>query len=364
VIVIKKRMIVRSILLSKIMLRSQQISMAVDYSLDSDRKENRYTHSIEVANCCEIMNDCISEKVGFKTDYMNTAYIVGLLHDLGHTSFSHDGEVNLNQKIKLASDGKISFDGNSNNYVVIQKNDLLQDVDKEDRDYILASLAKHPTQLYAEQDYIREIIRQQTKRELKHLKKVSGGRITSLKKTIQCQIMDIADENCYLISDIIDSLNIMSKESLATALRKEVAGEIAEKIINELFKSKNSFIDIMNELFFSFCDNFTLSSEGEVVVIDKQIENIRLGLRRINKKYVIDSSVIKEVRAKNKVILDTVFGFFISDNKDLSLIPSNHYRREMKTASSKNEKLIIIRDMLGELTDKGVKKLYKKIIKA
>jgi len=77
----EKRKLVREILLQPRFLKLKYIGMAIDYSLDRDRKEDRYSHSIEVANCCEIMNDSLSEKVGFETDYKNTGYIVGLLHE-------------------------------------------------------------------------------------------------------------------------------------------------------------------------------------------------------------------------------------------------------------------------------------------
>lgn len=361
--VVEKRMAVRKIIFMPEFLRSQQISMAVDYRLEKDRKENRYTHSLEVANACEIMNDLLSEKVGFKTDYLNLAYIVGLLHDQGHTAFSHQGERSLDKVIYEASNGAVRFDGNSNNYVVIQKNDMLDGIEKEDRDYILASLAKHPSKLYDEQEYIRVIIANQTKRELKHLRKVSGGKISQLKKTIQCQIMDIADENCYLVSDIVDSLNIMTKEQLASALRKELDAEAAEMIIAELFRGKKPFIDVMQELFFSFCDNFILNEKGELIPISKEIEAIRNGLARVNKKYVIDSETVTKVRESNQEILDAVFNFFINTNEDPDMIPSNYYQKEFKVASSKKERLIIIRDMLGALTDKGIKNLYKKLQK-
>jgi hypothetical protein len=42
-------------------------------------------------------------------------------------------------------------------------------------------------------------------------------------------------------------------------------------------------------------------------------------------------------------------------------IPSKFYKHEIKKAASKKERNMLIRDMLGQLTDKGIKKLYYNI---
>jgi dGTP triphosphohydrolase len=346
---IEKRKKVREILLIPKFLRLKQISMAIDYRLDKDRKEDRYSHSIEVANCCEIMNDSISEKLGVEIDYKNVSYIVGLLHDIGHTAFGHEGEKTL---------GKYSqFDGNANNYIVIEKNNILNNIKKEDRDYILASLAKHPGQLYKEQKHIKNIVQKEVKKEIEWFKRI-GINMSEMKKTMQCQIMDIADENCYVVSDIIDAQNIFSNKYFAKIFRKELPEEKAEEIISALYKGKKDFVDKMQEIFFLFSENFTVEN-GIVVPENKDIEKIRRAFMHINKKYVIGSEVIKKIRKNNEVILNTVFSYYFNNEK--AVIPSKFYRNEITRSSSKEEKNILIRDMLGQLTDKGIKKLYYKI---
>jgi len=359
--IIDKRMAVREILLKPKFMRLKQVSMAVDYRLDKDRKEDRYSHSIEVANATEIMNDFISERVGFKTDYRNTGYIVGLMHDIGHPSFGHEGAAVLDKLIRKASNNKIIFDDNSNNYVVIQKNQMLKDINEDDQKYILASLAKHPEAIYDDQDYILKIIEEELRKELIYLKDISKGKIVDLKKTLQCQIMDIADENSYIVSDIIDSLNIMNKESLAKAITDNIDIEYSPDIVESLFSSKNDFVTKMQDIFFMFCNNYIINNEGKVVYLDKKIEGLRKSLLKINITYVINSKKVRNIRFKNTEIMKKVANFFINEEYDIRLIPSTFYREEISLVETEEERLISIRNMLGAMTDKGIKKFYKKL---
>jgi len=357
---ITKRKVVRNIILNQRFLQLKYISMAIDHTLDKIRKEDRYSHSIEVANCCEIMNDSISEKLGVITDYKNTAYIVGLLHDLGHTAGGHEGERALNKMSRKYSHGKISFDGNSNNYVVIEKSNMLEGVSLSDQEYILASLAKHPELLYIDQKHIKEYIEKSVKAD-KVFFTENGISSSKMNKTIQCQIMDIADENCYIVSDIIDSRNILTTKELSRIFRKEFPRKVSQKLINSLYSSKSTFVSVMQEYFFLFSENFTFI-EGVLVPENKEIEEIRQTFAKINRKYVLSSKKIKEVRTRNKLIINEVFNFFFK-KENIEKIPSRFYKNEIKKASSRKERIRLTRDMLGSLTDKGIKKLYYKEIK-
>lgn len=352
---VTKRKLVREILLQPRFLKLKYIGMAIDYSLDRDRKEDRYSHSIEVANSCEVISDNISKKLGLEIDYRNAGYIVGLLHDIGHTAFGHEGEQVLNL---ISKDKGFSFNGNSNNYIVIERYGFLNKV--EDKDYILASLAKHPGDLYSTQEHIKRLIEKSVKEDKEFLEK-NGLKATNIKKTIQCQVMDIADENCYIISDLIDSLNILTYREFCKILRKELNKKIAEDIILSIYKSKKSFVDKMQKYFYLFSENFILEN-GIIIPENEEIEEIRKSFAKINRKYILGNKKIKKIRKQNKVVLKKVFSFYM-ENKNIDLIPSKFYRRELSKAKNKEEFLILIRDMLGSLTDKGIKKLYRRINK-
>jgi len=349
----------RQILSSKKFSRLQQISLVVDHMRVKDSAQTRASHSIEVANSVEIMNYFITKKAGFNTDRFSCGRVVGLLHDIGHTSYSHEGEKTLNKLTKKYSDNKIGFEGNANNYITIQKNNLLKGVSEEVKEYILASLAKHKEDLYEEQSCLIDIINNQINLEIEYLLN-QGLEITSMDKTLQCQIMDIADENSYIISDIVDSLNIFSLTKLAEIFQKELPFEISEDLIKALYKGHNSFRMTLQKYHDMFCENFYLDSTGVVKPEKKDIEQVRMIMAMISKKYILkEKTVVKSRKIISKKI-NIVFSFFFN-LKNANRIPSKFYRKEFENASAKEEKIVIIRNMLGSLTNKGLLKEFKKI---
>lgn len=351
----------RVILASKKFLRLSQISLAVDYTLQSDTAQSRYTHSIEVANAVQIMNYSISKKLGFDVNQKGAGRIVGLLHDIGHTCFGHLGEKMLNKLTLEYSNGSFPFEGNSNNYVTIEKNDLLNGLSKESKNYILASLAKHPEELYEEQSYLEEIIKEACIEDSLYLKESGFKLDNNLTSTIQCQIMDIADENCYIISDIVDSLNILSKKDLKEILIKELPLKYSEEFVMALNKGKNEFRKYLQGYFIKFVENFNFNSKGILIPLNKELENLRLILAKINRTYVLGNKNILKLREKNAKMIEEVFRFHF-ENKGLYM-PSSFYLNKLNSCSNNIDKLKVIRNMCGSFTDKGLKTELKRIKK-
>jgi dGTP triphosphohydrolase len=351
----------RVILASKKFLRLSQISLAVDYTLQSDTAQSRYTHSIEVANAVQIMNYSISKKLGFDINQKGAGRIIGLLHDIGHTCFGHLGEKMLNKLTLEYSEGKFSFEGNSNNYVTIEKNELLKGLSRDSQSYILASLAKHPEELYEEQAFLEEIIKEACLEDTLYFRENGFKLESTLSSTIQCQIMDVADENCYIISDIVDSLNILSKKELKEIFIKEIPLKYSEDFIMALNKGKNEFRKYLQGYFIKFVENFNFNSKGILIPLNKDLEELRLILAKINRTYVLGNQNILILREKNAKMIEEVFRFHF-ENKGLYM-PSSFYLKKFNSCSTNIEKLKIIRNMCGSFTDKGLKTELKRIKK-
>jgi dGTP triphosphohydrolase len=350
----------RKILSSKDFSRLKDISLIVDRTIIKDTAQNRQSHSIEVANTIEIMNAMISEKLGFNIDPKRLGRSIGLLHDIGHMAKGHVGERTLNEYILKYSNKEIFYDSNSNNYIKLNKNKLFEGISLSTKRYVLASLAKHENSLYEEVSYIKKYIDIETKKELKYLKK--HMKIEKLRKTIQCQVMDIADEISYIISDIVDSANILSKKQMKEIFKRELPFEVYLKL-SKTIGNKSNFRKELDYLYFQFCDNFTINKEGIVSFINKDIEEIRISLARISKKYLLKNELILEIRAKEVIALKYVFDFYfnnLSKNKNI-IIPSKYYAKKFKFAKTKKEKILILRDFLAGITDKGLEKEIEKI---
>ena len=350
--------ILLKILFNKDIQKMSLRQMAVAYAIQQDDTHNRLIHSLQVAENSGIMTNNISKQVGFNIDPQEIFKFAGLFHDIGHTAFAHLGEVTLNKMLRKYG---ITFDGNANNYVVLLKSKIMRMFPKEIQEYILASMAKHVNCFYPEQKNEKIIVLNEIAKEEIFLKE--NGMDVKLKKTLNCQIMDIADENCYLCSDIIDARSILTKKEMKKAINSICDRETANILVKKLYRSKAAFKEILSDYSVMFAENFKLEN-GKIVYIDKEIENIRIAFRKINVEYVLKNPKVKNIQTVNEEILETVFGYFIENEYLYSEVPSEYYKKKLfEEDLTEENRLILVRNMLGALTDKGVKKLYKKIKK-
>lgn len=335
------------------------INLSILPELVSDKPRTRDVHSIDVANAIEIINLSIFMKTKVDIDRLGVGRIVGLLHDVGHTTNGHDGERMLKAYTERYTKGEISFDGNANNYITIQKNSLLSSASKEIKSYILASLAKHPEDLYPEQEAIKKMIAKCCKADKEYLNSL-GLKSKFLDKTLQCQVMDIADENCYITSDIVDATELYSKSDMAEIFENNLPENVAEELTTALMVSKSIFTKKINNYREKFNTNLTLK-KGQIVPENEDIESIRMAMAKITRDYVLPHKKVEEAREKAKEKMAVVFKFYF-ENENAELMPSGFYKKEFKKATDALSKKRVIRNMLGSLTNKGLKKEYKRIM--
>ena len=190
---------------------------------ESDFFRNRLTHSIEVAQIAkgitEILNysDDYFSRHPIDTDLVETA---SLAHDLGHPPFGHNGEKALDDMMKAFG----GFEGNAQTLRILSK---LEKKNTFKKDYVpisegkdqrcglnlsyrtLASILKYDNEIpmhrragaspekgyyYTEKDIVRDI-----------KKAVLGEEGKQKLKSVECQIMDIADDIAYSTYDLEDA---------------------------------------------------------------------------------------------------------------------------------------------------------------
>lgn len=194
---------------------------------ESDFYRNRLTHSLEVAQIAKgiALSINASSPLFRKTPIdLDLVEFAGLAHDLGHPPFGHNGEHALNDCMK-ASGG---FEGNAQTLRIlsrVEKKILVEDAGSLDSCSImedgfdrrlglnltyrsLASILKYDTEIpmkragFAGSDggyYASEA-------ELIRLVKRHVGHEDESFKTIECQIMDIADDIAYSTYDLEDAM--------------------------------------------------------------------------------------------------------------------------------------------------------------
>jgi dGTP triphosphohydrolase len=392
----------------KVFVRLKDIPMYLSKKT-RDSIRNRYSHSVEVGLSTEYMINSLSRRLGDDVDlnFFGVAKIVGMLHDIGHTAYSHDGEVILDKMLQEASSDfkkPLRFNANLNNFRRIEKYELYDVLPQDIKEYALASLLKRVKELgeYPEYSYLKIYQERAIKLEEEYLASKGIKVANQVGKTILCQIMDMADENRYRVTDIIDALNIYSKGKLKEILKGMITSDVRVKELRKLVhikpieleeidgihfeklkikelliallerssNAKTEFQNVMNTISMAFNRNFTLQDDGRLVVIDEEIEALRRDFQYIAAKYIWGSKRVEKIKKPYAHYFTTVADYFINKHFDLELIDSNTYKQALIALRAKGssnpevrrEELILVRNFLGGLTNAKIVELYKRIM--
>jgi dGTP triphosphohydrolase len=274
-------------------------------------------------------------------------------------AYGHVGEKTLDKF--LQNNFNLSFEGNANNFVKLEKSKIFDNVSNDAKMYVYASLAKHKEELYSSQNFVQKYIDICIESELRYIKKYLPS-VSQLKKTLQCQIMDISDEISYTISDIVDSTNVLKYKELKNIFRSKLPVKYSRKLIKTLY-CKSSFRKTLNEFYYLFCDNYTLNSNGEIIPINMEIEELKNTLAMITKQHILVNDKVEMLRKTEVKELNFVINKLYSANNEVlfKLLDSRFYKENL-SFFPKN-KNFILRDYIGSLTDKGLKKIIKRIKK-
>jgi dGTPase len=194
---------------------------------DSDFFRNRLTHSLEVAQIAESIAHRLNHEVPFfrrnpiDPDLCATA---GLAHDLGHPPFGHNGEKALDDSMRDHG----GFEGNAQTLRIlcrlekkeVRDDDLLPSgIDEAGVDQrlglnlsyrVLASVLKYDNRIPLQRDSEDGLKKGYYACDKDIVDKIKVNVVgTSIRegvfKTIECQIMDIADDIAYSTYDLEDS---------------------------------------------------------------------------------------------------------------------------------------------------------------
>ncbi|MHB0993093.1 MAG: hypothetical protein ACYC04_01905 [Sulfurovum sp.] len=391
----------------KVFVRLRDIPMYLSKST-KDSIRNRYSHSIEVGLSTEYILNHLSHQLGDDVDlnFFNIGKIVGFLHDIGHTAFSHDGEIILDKMLQKASASfatPLRFNANLNNFRRILKYEFYDNLPQDVQEYAFASLVKRVGELdeYPEYLYLKGYVQEAIMLEEKYLASKNIVIQNTTGKTLLCQAMDLADENRYRVTDIIDVLNIYSKEKLQEILLRTISSEVRVKDIRKLVhlktftvpgyeslhfdkmkikdlliallkrssNAKTEFQNTMNTISMAFNRNLRLTAEGKLAPVDMEIEALRKDFQKVAAKYIWGSKKVQNIKKPFSHYFMTVADYFITKDFDMELIDSNTYKEaltdlkkdEIGSEAYERERLTLLRNFLGGLTNLKIMELYKKI---
>jgi hypothetical protein len=158
---------------------------------------------------------------------------------------------------------------------------------------------------------------------------------------------------------LISAILIFSE--MKKGIKMYCSRDVQKKLIPAI-KNKSKFREELNKFTLLFSRNFNLK-ENKIEYENKEIEEIREAFRKINVNLVINSKKMQDLKKENKKVFEKVFSYFFSEQYNIDDIPSSYYKKKIKKERDKEKRLILIRDMLGALTDKGLIKIYRRIKK-
>jgi dGTPase len=243
---------------------------------ESDFFRNRLTHSLEVAQVAKSIAIRFNAQEPFlkrRPINLDLVEFAAWCHDLGHPPFGHQGEHALDELMKNESGG---FEGNAQTLRIVSRLekrqracDDLSGIDDDENDCRLG-LNLSARALAAVLKYDRPIPKEAARRKdpdvvakgyyeseaslVRWIKKQVAPGARGPLKTIECQIMDIADDIAYSTYDLEDTfkagfltpLDLLASEDLYYAVATKASKSMLETITPA--DIRDVFLDLFRDL--------------------------------------------------------------------------------------------------------------------
>jgi dGTPase len=366
--------------------RRLQSKTQVFVSGEFDFYRTRLTHSLEVAqigrSICSYLNQTASD---FTADFSvdpDLVEAICLAHDLGHSPFGHAGERSLHHLMRDLG----GFEGNAQSLRLISKTiysgtrerrgmnptrALIDGVQKYKRLFREDRSADNHF-LYDDQEPLRRFT----------LGSVSSDPDLDYAKlrSLECQIMDWADDTAYGLSDIVDSINAgflrfervedwAANASLSGDEQKHietVLSAIKERKVEARFGRKiGAFIRATSIVVrtgrlgqLSHRYSFGLAVEPEVrAEVDIY--------KRLCRDLVFRHSQLHQLELKARMILEAIFRAFAeaylqTKNPGLRLLPES-YDQLVRNADGELGRARVLCDYVAGMTDLFATRTYKRL---
>jgi dGTPase len=234
---------------------------------ESDFFRSRLTHSLKVAQIAE----GIAERLNYveprlKNDPINERLCAAasLVHDLGHPPFGHNGERALDDAMKKHG----GFEGNAQTLRILSKLEKKvrrkQPESGDDRAglnltyRLLAGILKYDREIPLTRGKRASLVKGYYQSEaplVERIKEAVCGRPIRKFKTLECSIMDVADDIAYSTYDLEDALKasfltpasiLASTPDLLESVASKVSEQVGAKITGDFILS--TFIDMFSGL--------------------------------------------------------------------------------------------------------------------
>ena len=385
---------------------------------DSDFYRTRLTHSLEVA---QIAAGLVKQAAKAYSDHPATAALpdrsliqaVACSHDLGHPPFGHGGEVALNycmrehggfegngQTLRLLARLETFSESNGANlsrrallgvlkYPAAYSKLYLPDLEPRLREgySLLRSIdveASAPPKCYldSEQEVVEWILKplsEQDRVAFTEIEQRPGMHGRTLHKSLDCSIMDVADDIAYGVHDLEDAvaLRLVTPERFRERVTPEACSAFLESLSKKYAGEPITYDAMVDGLFgdggtrkryISRLVNFFLMGTcyGEIERFEDSLLRYRLVLDEaagaflgVLKRFIMDevirSASVQQLEFKGQGMVVSVFEAFQSD--PIRLLPAE-VRQRFESAGND---LRVVCDFVAGMTDAHLLKTYERL---
>jgi dGTPase len=364
--------------------RRLQAKTQVFLSGEFDFYRTRLTHSLEVAQIGRSIasflkqtSPSLSEDFFIDSDLVEA---ICLTHDLGHSPFGHAGERTLHQLMKQFG----GFEGNAQSLQIVTET-IYPGLDSRrgmnpTRAFVDGILKykrlfrekpeAHNQFIYDEQEYLRTFA----------LGGVDFSRIDDLNhyRSLECEIMDWADDTAYCLNDLVDSMNAgflrfeRVKRWADTQNLPADQAQHAETILSAMKDGKTesrfskkigSFIRSCSLLERTGPSASDTNRYRFCLFVDPAVRAEADFYKKLSQDLVFDHTQLHQLERKGKVILEGLFAAFsesyLSEN-GLRLLPES-FDRIIRQKQGLRARARVLCDYIAGMTDGFAIRTYKRL---
>jgi dGTPase len=364
--------------------RRLQAKTQVFLSGEFDFYRTRLTHSLEVAQIGRSICSFLKQTSPFLDDDFfvdpDLVEAICLTHDIGHSPFGHAGERTLHHLMKQYG----GFEGNAQSLHIIAET-IYPGLDSRrgmnptrafmDGIFKYKRLFReHPEALnqfiYDEQTHLRAFV----------LGEIDPDKIPDLNhfRSLECEIMDWADDTAYCLNDLVDSINAgflsfervqrwaeyqnlqgaqaQHADTVLSAIRERKAESRFSKKIGAFIRSCSlgerspSALTITNRYRFH-------------LLIDPAVRLEADFYKRLSQELVFDHSQLHQLERKGRVILEGIFEAFSESylsQSGLRLMPES-FDRIIRLKPDRRARARVLCDYIAGMTDGFATRTYKRL---
>lgn len=297
---------------------------------ESDFFRNRLTHSLEVAQVAESLTHRVNYTSAlFRKHNIDPrlAAFAGLAHDLGHPPFGHNGEKALDDCMRDSG----GFEGNAQTFRILTKLEKKEPrsepaIDSDGNDdrvglnlcyRSLSATLKYDQKIPLGRGANEKLVKGYYACDAEVVKKVKKAVAPGHKgkfKTIECQLMDLADDIAYSTYDLEDSFKAgFLNPSQILSSSDELLDRVAQKV-SERLEKKLSRTDVLGVLFELF-GGILLKSQGSAVQISGNVRAMEFIIEAFQRSWNYATNGYLRTDLTSDLISLFIAGVTVEENK-------------------------------------------------